>query len=68
MYKQESPNIEEALKFAIDAIDRGDMNLGNAALEWVLEREPCNRIALLWKACTVSDEHAKRHYYSLIQS
>jgi len=68
MFKHGTPNIEEALEFSIDAIDRDDMRLGNAALEWVLEREPSNRIALLWVACTVSDEGAKRRYYSLISS
>ena len=68
MHNQDTPNIEEALEFAIDAIDGGNMKLGNAALEWVLEREPSNRIALLWMACTVPDEHSKRGYYSLINS
>jgi hypothetical protein len=68
MYKQDATNIDEALEFAIDAIDRGNMKLGSAALGWVLEREPSNRIALLWMACTVSDEDTKRRCYSLINS
>ena len=68
MHKNATPNIEEALEYAVDAIDRGDLQLGNAALTWVLERDPSNRIALVWMACTVPDEHAKRTYYSLIRS
>jgi hypothetical protein len=68
MVKTATPNIEEALEYAIDAIDRGDLQQGSAALEWVLHRDPSNRIALLWMACTVSDENLKRRYYSLIYS
>jgi hypothetical protein len=68
MVQSDASKIEEALKFAIDAIDRGDMEHGSAALEWVLERDPSNRIALIWMACTVSDEHVKRRCYSLINS
>jgi hypothetical protein len=66
MVKQLKPDIEEALEYAIDAIDRDDMQVGSAALAWVLERDPSNRIALLWLACTVPDEPTKRRYYSLI--
>ena len=65
---QETPNIDEALEFAISAIDRNDMQLGSAALEWILQREPANTVALLWMACTVFDENLKRKYYSQIQS
>jgi hypothetical protein len=68
MFVDETPSIEEALEFAINAIEGGDMKLGNAALEWILGRDPTHNIALLWMACTVSDEHTKRHYYSLISS
>jgi hypothetical protein len=63
-----TPNIRQALEFAINAIDHDDLNLGKAALEWVLEREPSNTIALLWMACTVPNEDEKRHYYSKIIS
>jgi hypothetical protein len=68
MYIHEPPGIEEALEIAIDAIDRGDMELGNGILAWVLKYEPSNRIALLWMACTVPDENLKRRYYSMIPS
>jgi hypothetical protein len=68
MFTTETPTVEEALDFAIDAIDRGDMKLGNAALGWVLQREPDNRVAWLWMACTVPDEQAKRGCYNRISS
>jgi hypothetical protein len=68
MFASETPTVEEALEFAIDAIDRGDLKLGNAALGWVLQREPDNRVAWLWMACTVLDEQAKRGCYSRISS
>lgn len=68
MFASETPTVEEALDFAIDAIDRGDLKLGNAALGWVLQREPDNRVAWLWMACTVPDEQAKRGCYSRISS
>jgi hypothetical protein len=68
MYIHEATNIDEALEIAIDAIDRGDMELGNDILEWILKYEPSNRIALLWMACTVPDENLKRRYYSRIHS
>jgi len=64
MFTNETPNVEEALEYAITAIDRGDMNLGSAALEWVLEREPKNQVAWLWMACTVPDEQTKRNCYT----
>jgi hypothetical protein len=66
MFANETPSIDEAITFAIDAIDRGDLKLGNAALGWVLQREPENNVAWLWMACTVPDEQAKRGCYSRI--
>jgi hypothetical protein len=68
MFASETPSVEEAIEFAVQAIDRGDFKLGNAALDWVLQREPENPIAWLWMACCVSDEEAKRTCYSRISS
>ena len=68
MFKNDTTNVEEALNFAIDAIDHGDMERGSAAPEWVLQREPENQIAWLWMACTVPDENAKRGCYIQIRS
>jgi len=63
MFTNEMPNIEDALTFAIDAIERGEMKQGTAALEWILQREPGNPYAWLWMACIVPDEQAKRDCY-----
>jgi hypothetical protein len=57
------PNLEQAFLFALDAIDRGDLQLGYAALGWVLQREPDNSAAWLWMACTVPEEERKRECY-----
>jgi Tfp pilus assembly protein PilF len=66
MFAAETPSVEEAIEFAVQAIDRGDFKLGNAALDWVLQREPDNPIAWLWMACCLTDEEAKRSCYSRI--
>jgi Tfp pilus assembly protein PilF len=66
MFTGQTPTVEEALEFAIQAIDRGDVKLGNAALDWVLQREPNNPIAWLWMACCVTGEEAKRGCYARI--
>ena len=66
MTAQEMPSVEEALDFAIQAIDRGDLKLGSSALDWVLQREPENPVAWLWMACCVSGEEAKRGCYAKI--
>lgn len=62
-FQDEVPNLEDALAFAIDAIDRGDIQLGYTALEWVLQREPENPVPWLWMACTLPDEQRKRDCY-----
>jgi hypothetical protein len=63
MYQDELRNPEEALAFAIDAIDRGDLDLGYSALGRVLQKEPKNPVAWLWMACTVPEEERKRECY-----
>lgn len=68
MLTTKTPNTEEALAYAIDAIERGKLKYGNEALGWVLQREPDNRVAWLWMACTLPDENAKRACYSRIGS
>ena len=44
------PSCEQALDFAVSAIKRGDATKGQAALAWVLKREPNNVVAWLWLA------------------
>lgn len=68
MFAAETPSVEEAIEFAVQAIDRGDYKLGNAALDWVLKKEPDNPVAWIWMACCVTDEEAKRSCYSRISS
>ena len=68
MFAAETPSVEEAIEFAVQAIDRGDYKLGNAALDWVLQKEPDNAVAWLWMACCLTDEEAKRSCYSRISS
>ena len=68
MFAAETPSVEEAIEFAVQAIDRGDYKLGNAALDWVLQKEPDNPVAWLWMACCLTDEEAKRNCYSRISS
>ena len=58
--------IEDALNFAIEAIDRGNLAAGKKALEWVLQREPENQVAWVWMACCVPDEAAKRQCFKEI--
>ena len=62
-FTQEPYHVDEAIEYAIKAIERGEINLGTSALEWVLDREPKNQLAWLWMACTVVDEKAKRECY-----
>jgi len=66
MFATHTPTVEQALEYAIEAIGRGEMKLGNQALGWVLQQEPDNAVAWLWMACTVPDEQAKRGCYSRI--
>lgn len=66
MFASHTPTVEQALEYAIEAIGRGEMKLGNQALGWVLQQEPDNAVAWLWMACTVPDEQAKRGCYSRI--
>jgi hypothetical protein len=59
-----APTVKEALDFAAIAIKRGDIALGRARLEWILEREPDNPLAWLWctKCTDATDEQIKCFY------
>jgi hypothetical protein len=57
------PTVDEALSYAVEAIERGNVAVGKAALGWVLQREPDNPQAWLWMACCVPDEGSKRGCY-----
>jgi hypothetical protein len=60
-------SVEEALTYAIEAIDNNEFERGSAALEWVLSKEPDNSIAWLWLACTTDDESTIRSCYAKAQ-
>jgi Tfp pilus assembly protein PilF len=60
--------IEEALTVAVQAVDRGDLGKGKAALNWVLQQDPENTTAWLWMACCVTDDDAKQDCYRRVSS
>jgi hypothetical protein len=57
------PTIEQALDFAITAIDKGETLKGRDVLSWVLQQDPENAIALLWLPACLSAEHQKAACY-----
>jgi len=68
---QTPPTIDEALNFAIEAVNRGDIPRGKAALEWVLSKDPENVNAWLWMACCMpkdADRQACYRKVNLLQS
>lgn len=56
-------SIEEALQTAVDAVERGNLQDGEAALSWILKRDPKNTAAWLWLACCAPDDQAKQECY-----
>jgi hypothetical protein len=60
------PTSEQALDFAVSAIKRGDSSRGQAALAWVLQREPSNVVAWLWMAECLPDSDAKQECLSRV--
>ncbi|HLC06489.1 MAG TPA: hypothetical protein VJK02_25935 [Anaerolineales bacterium] len=53
------PSTEEALGYAVQSIREKDYRKGQAALTWVLDREPKNVVAWLWMAQCVRSEEAR---------
>lgn len=53
------PTTEEAIGYAVESIRNKDFQRGQAALTWVLDREPRNIVAWLWMAQCVRSEEAK---------
>ncbi len=54
---------EEAMSFALGAIDRGETMKAGQALTWILKREPENALAWLWMPACLADEGRKRECY-----
>lgn len=55
--------VDEAMEFAVMAIEKGEADKAKTALSWILQRDPRNGAAWLWMACCVSDETAKQECY-----
>lgn len=55
-----TPTSDQALDYAVSAIKRGDSSRGQAALAWVLQREPSNVVAWLWMAECLPESEAKQ--------
>lgn len=53
----------DALDFALQAIDRGETVEAGRALTWVLKKEPDNTLAWLWMPACLTDERQKRDCY-----
>ena len=57
------PSIQEALDTAIQAVEGGDFVQGEAALSWVLQKDPDNAVAWIWLACCAPDDTAREACY-----
>lgn len=55
--------MEEALEFAVQAVNCGDFGRGKAALSWILKQDPNHAMAWIWMACCVNDDAAKAECY-----
>jgi Tfp pilus assembly protein PilF len=56
-------DVDEALNIAIQAVEQGDLKNGEAALSWVLKKDPDNTAAWLWLACCAPEERAREECY-----
>jgi len=56
-------SVNEALDFAIGAIESGQSSKAKQALGWVLQRDPKNGLAWIWMAACIDDETAKQECY-----
>lgn len=57
------PSVEEALSLAVEAVERGDFQNGEAALNWVLQEDPQNTAAWIWLACCAPDDSSRQICY-----
>jgi predicted negative regulator of RcsB-dependent stress response len=61
-------SIQEALETAIQAVEGGDLQQGEAALSWVLQKEPDNAVAWIWLACCAPDDSAREACYRRVSA
>ncbi len=66
MSNQEGISLEQALKFASDAIQKGDVQVGRRALLWILQKDPWHVNALLWFAFITEDLKIKIECYQRV--
>jgi very-short-patch-repair endonuclease len=66
MSDQEEISLEQALKFATDAIQKGDVQVGRRALLWILQRDPWHIASLLWFAYITEDVTTKIKCYQRV--
>ncbi|TFH32019.1 MAG: hypothetical protein E4G99_13270 [Anaerolineales bacterium] len=62
------PSIQEALDTAIEAVEVGNLKQGEAALNWVLQKEPNNAVAWIWLACCAPDDSAREACYRRVSA
>jgi Tfp pilus assembly protein PilF len=63
-----SMSIDEAVQYAAEAINQGDLHTGKSTLDQVLKQVPSHPIAWMWMACCVTDEDMKRECYRRISA
>ncbi|MDF1499973.1 MAG: hypothetical protein P1P76_05865 [Anaerolineales bacterium] len=56
-------SVDEALTRGIEAVEHGQISKGEAALTWVVQKDPANAIAWFWLAVCAPDDHAKAECY-----
>ncbi|MGD2161982.1 MAG: hypothetical protein PVI81_04220 [Anaerolineales bacterium] len=55
--------VDEALTRGIQAVEDGQISKGEAALTWVVQKDPANAVAWFWLAVCAPDDHAKSECY-----
>ena len=68
MTPKKYPSIQEALDMAIEAVEGGDFQQGEAALSWVLSKDPDNAVAWIWLACCAPDDSAREACYRRVSA
>jgi Tfp pilus assembly protein PilF len=62
------PSIQEALDSAIQAVEGGDLQRGEAALSWILQKDPDNAVAWIWLACCAPDDTTRQACYRRVSA
>jgi len=68
MSSHTDPTIQEALDTAIQAVEGGDFQQGEAALSWVLQKDPENAVAWIWLAVCAPDDNAREACYRRVSA